>query len=133
MCELCGTIFILGFLDQPPMGYISSPVATPVSLSCSVNEGFIQTWSIDLPGSNEPVFSHDTLVGVPALNSYGIQVESSSFRMSQLVFSATIQVQVTVRCAAINHSFPESPTSGNQVTVIIYGITVAFLRLRLTT
>lgn len=104
------------------MGSVLSPTGTPVLLSCSLTEGFRQTWRVTIPTFDQSVvFSHDLLVGVPLLNSIGIQVENRSARMSQLVFTATMEIQVTVWCVSINESSPSIQRAGNVVEVIIYG------------
>ena len=64
----------------------------------------------------DPVSSTDPLQ-VPLLNARGIQVQDSSPRASQLVFTGTVEIQATVWCAAI----AISSTLGNRVEVRIYG------------
>ena len=88
------------FLDQPLPGPILSPIGTQLELNCTVNQEFRQIWTVRLPGMRDPVFSSDPLA-VPLLNAHGIQVQVSSPRTSQLVFTGTVKVQATVWCAAL--------------------------------
>ena len=57
-------------------------------------------------------------LAVLILNANGIQVQESSPRASQLVFTGTVEIQATVWCAALTI---RSSTLGNNVVVRIYG------------
>ena len=104
------------FLDQPPSGLMVSPIGTPLQLNCTVNQESRQIWTVRLPGIRD--LSSSDSRELPILNARGIQVQVSSPRTSQLVFTGTVEIQATVWCTALTTS---GVTLGNRVEVRIYG------------
>ena len=66
----------------------------------------------------DPVSTSDPFQ-VPQLNAHGIQVQATSNRTSQLVFTGTVEIRTTVWCTAIVIGI--NTTDGNRVEVRIYG------------
>lgn len=108
------------FLFQPEPGKILSPIDSTLQLNCTVNQGFIQSWRVWVPGIRHSVSTIDPIRIQLLINNYGIQVRVSSSKTSQLIFTGTVSVEATVKCTATAES-DYIETHGNRVEVVIYG------------
>ena len=105
-------------IDQPLPGRILSPIGTPVQLNCMVRERCTAVWQVMFPDSDLVLSSSDTVTGLPELMRRGLQLQSQSPNMSQLIFNVSSQLQATVRCFSVCPAI----TFGNTTEVNIYGV-----------
>ncbi len=117
VCDICS--LATEFIDQPLPGRILSPIGTAVQLNCTVSEGCTAHWRVVFSGSDQQ-FTTDGQIGLIGLMRRGIQPQSQSPTMSQLIFNATLQLQATVRCICFSQTM--DPTLGSETEVIIYGM-----------